>query len=306
MAKTRKAKTKSRSGIKSIPELRRAFEHIEPFAHKLAGQVHSKKLTKSAASEAYAKEWKKVFGRPIKAKSAQASIEHYMSLGKQHGGAYASEPAELLNSASNVRTTAAQRGSGSNNIRAQTLRGGSAPVTWSDTQPGIYAAPTLPGQVDAAGYTAYGSFLPYVEKGFSVGIPADGLAATCDGKNSWPMPAADIGNNQVPPKGDIPLGATTFIKPQAGGLRRSRAKRTRKQKGGSAMLAAAFRPFDATNPTSVTHDAMMSFKGQGLPASPDPSDPSWSYNSGKVMAPTVGAISAINRNLMTDVNAPRA
>ncbi len=302
--KTRKAKTKSKSGIKSIPELRRAFEHIEPFAHKLAAQVHTKKLTKSAASEAYAKEWKKVFGRPMKSKSAQASIEHYMSLGKQHGGdstppnpliiggAYASEPAELLNSASNVPTTAA----------TPLQRGGAAPVTWSDTQPGIYSAPTLPGQVDAAGYTAYGSFLPYVEKGFSVGIPADGLAATCDGKNSWPMPAADIGNNQVPPKGDIPTGATTFIKPQAGG---KRVKRTRKQKGGAAMLAAAFRPFDATNPTSATHDAMMSFKGQGLPASPDPSDPSWSYRTANVQAPALGAISAINRNLMTDVNAKK-
>jgi hypothetical protein len=279
--KTRKAKTKSKSGIKSIPELRRAFEHIEPFAHKLAAQVHSKKLTKSAASESYAKEWKKVFGRPMKSKSAQVSIEHYMSLGKQRGG-----EAELLNSASGVPSQ----------------RGGAAPINWSDTQPGVYSAPTLPGQIDAAGYTAYGSFLPYVEKGFSVGIPADGLAATCDGKNSWPMPAADIGNNQVPPKGDIPLGATTYIKPQAGG---KRVKRTRKQKGGTAMLAAAFRPFDATNPTSATHDAMMSFKGQGLPASPDPSDPSWSYRTANVQAPAIGAISAINRNLMTDVNAKK-
>jgi hypothetical protein len=285
--KTRKAKTKSKSGIKSIPELRRAFEHIEPFAHKLAAQVHTKKLTKGAASEAYAKEWKKVFGRPMKSKSAQASIEHYMSLGKQRGG-----EAELLNSASNVPTTSA----------TPLQRGGAAPVNWSDTQPGIYSAPTLPGQVDAAGYTAYGSFLPYVEKGFSVGIPADGLAATCDGKNSWPMPAANIGTNQVPPKGDIPTGATTYIKPQAGG---KRAKRTRKQKGGAAMLAAAFRPFEATNPTSATHDAMMSIKGQGLPASPDPSDPAWSYRTANVQAPVIGAISAINRNLVADVNAPK-
>lgn len=295
VSKTRKSKSKSKTGIKSIPELRRAFEHIEPFAHKLATQVHSKKLTKSAASEAYAKEWKKVFGRPMKSKSAQASIDHYMSLGgRAHappiprikGGA--SELAELINSTSAIPSQ----------------RGGSAPISWSDTQPGVYAAPTLPGQVDAAGYTAYGSFLPYVEKGFSVGIPADGLAATCDGKNSWPMPAADIGNNQIPPKGDIPLGATTFIKPQAGGKRRS--KRTRKaQKGGAAMLAAAFRPFDATNPTSATHDAMMSIKGQGLPASPDPSDPAWSYRTSNVQIPTTGAISAINRNLVADVNGPK-
>lgn len=261
--KTRKSGHKK--GILSIPELRHAFEHIEAFGRKCAASVHSKKTTKSSAASNYAKEWKKTFGRALPAKSAMASIEHYMSLspgGKQ--------------------------------------KGGMAPLSGSDLQPGIYAAPTLPGQTDGAGYTAHGSFLPYVEKGFYVGIPQDGLASTCGKQDSFPMPAADLGSNAVTPPGATPIGSTTYMK---GGKRRTRRglRRSSRQRGGSAALAAAFRPMLSSNPPGVGHDMQMMFKNSALPASPDPTQSAYGYKANDVMIPDFGNVGVIDRNLNNEI-----
>ncbi len=261
--KTRK--TGGKKGILSIPQLRHAFEHIEAFGRKCAASVHAKKTTKSSAASSYAKEWKKTFGRALPAKSAMASIEHYMSLspsGKQ--------------------------------------RGGMAPLSGSDLQPGIYAAPTLPGQTDGAGYTAHGSFLPYVEKGFYVGIPQDGLASTCGKQDSFPMPAANLGSNAVTPPGATPVGSTTYMK---GGRRGRRTRRglRRSQRGGSAALAAAFRPVVSSNPPDVTHDMQMMFKNSALPASPDPTQSAHAYKANDVMIPDFGNVGVIDRNLNNEI-----
>ncbi len=261
--KTRKSGGKK--GILSIPQLRHAFEHIEAFGRKCAASVYAKKTTKSSAASSYAKEWKKTFGRTLPAKSAMASIEHYMSLspsGKQHGGM--------------------------------------APLSGSDLQPGIYAAPTLPGQTDGAGYTAHGSFLPYVEKGFYVGIPQDGLASTCGKQDSFPMPAANLGSNAVTPPGATPVGSTTFMK---GGKRGRRTRRglRRSQRGGSAALAAAFRPVLSSNPPGVTHDMQMMFKNSALPASPDPTQSAHGYKANDVMIPDFGNVGVIDRNLNNEI-----
>ncbi len=268
---TRKAKGKK--GVLSIPELRRSFEHIETFGRKCAHDVMKKKMSKSSAAEAYAKEWKRTFGRTLPAKSALSYIEHLLSVG--------------------------MRGGSSERSGSQT--GGMAPVGWSDTQPGVYAAPTLPGQTDAAGYTAYGSFPNYVEKGFDAMMWKDGLASTCGKQDSFPMPAADLGNNAVTPNGAIPVGSTTYMKPGMAGGRRRRTRKgsrsRRNQTGGAAFLAAAFRPFDATNPTGVSYDMTTQFKGMGVPASPDPTQPAFQYNSNFVKTPDFGNISAINRDL---------
>ncbi len=259
--KTRKSGAKK--GILSIPELRHAFEHIEAFGRKCAASVHSKKTTKASAATSYAKEWKKTFGRALPAKSAMASIEHYMSLspgGKQ--------------------------------------KGGMAPVNGSELQPGIYAAPTLPGQTDGAGNTAHGSFLPYVEKGFSVGIPQDGLASMCGKQDSFPMPAANLGSNAVTPIGATPVGSTTYMK----GGRRTRRRGLRKsQRGGSAALAAAFRPMLSSNPTGVGHDTQMMFKNAPLPASPDPTQPAFTYKANDVMVPNFDGVGVIDRNLNNEI-----
>lgn len=263
--KTRKSSNKK--GILSIPELRHAFEHIESFGRKCAASVHAKKTTKSAAAQSYAKEWKKTFGRTLPSKSAMASIEHYMSLSPGRGGKQS---------------------------------GGMAPLSGSELQPGIYAAPTLPGQTDGAGYTGHGSFLPYVEKGFYVGIPQDGLASMCGKQDSFPMPAADLGSNAVTPPGAVPVGSTTYMK---GGKRRSTRRRglRRSQKGGNAMVAAAFRPILSSNPPSVTHDMQMMFKNAPLPASPDPTQSAYSYKANDVMVPDFTGVGVIDRNLNNEI-----
>ncbi len=265
-----------KKGILSIPELRHAFEHIESFGRKCAASVHAKKTTKASAAASYAKEWKKTFGRSLPTKSAMASIEHYMSLspgGKQ--------------------------------------RGGMAPVSGSELQPGIYAAPTLPGQTDGAGYTAHGSFLPYVEKGFSVGIPQDGLASMCGKQDSFPMPAANLGSNAVTPMGATPVGSTTYMKggrrTRRRGLRRSQRGsgsneiRAQTLRGGSASLAAAFRPMLSSNPPGVGHDAQMMFKSAALPASPDPTQPAFNYKANDVMVPNFDGLGVIDRNLNKEI-----
>ena len=260
--KTRKSGGKK--GILSIPELRHAFEHIEEFGRKCAASVHAKKTTKNAAAASYAKEWKKTFGRALPSKSAMASIEHYMSLspgGKQ--------------------------------------KGGMAPINSSGLQPGIYAAPTLPGQTDAAGYTAHGSFLPYVEKGFGVGIPQDGLASMCGKQDSFPMPAADLGSNAITPAGATPVGSTTFMK---GGKRRTRkGLRRSRQRGGSATLAAAFRPMLSSNPPSVSHDMQMMFKSSALPASPDPTQAATAYKANDVIIPDFHNVGVTDRDLGKEI-----
>ena len=113
----------SKSSALSIPELRRGFEHIEEVARRLVASVAAKKMTKAAAITEYAKEWKRIFHRTLPSKSAEASIEFAMT----------------------VR---------SGPTRKRLQRGGQAPIDFG-LQPGIYSAPTLPGQVDAGGYTLH-------------------------------------------------------------------------------------------------------------------------------------------------------
>lgn len=316
--KTRKAS----KGIQSIPLLRRSFEHIETYGRGLAQAIHNKSMSKQSASVAYGKEWKKTFGRALPPKSAQASVEHYMSLAPakrnrtlKGGEATSPHPSEM------------------------NLKGGQAPVEQvvSDLQPGIYAAPTLPGQVvgqfggsaaatPSTGFTAYGNFLDWVDKGFNAVTWKDSLQATCGQPNTiptttppgmgdnrvvgWRGGGSDSGicsdagapwpiKSDVTPPGSVPLGATTWIKPGPGltGGKRKTRRRNKKQNGGNAALAFAFRPLTATNPTSVGHDAMMGWKGQGFPASPDPTDMAASYKAGNVIVPKFDDLSAINRDL---------
>lgn len=338
--KTRKAS----KGIQSIPLLRRSFEHIETYGRGLAQAVHNKTMSKNSASVAYGKEWKKTFGRALPTKSAQASVEHYI----------------LLAPASKSKRGRTLKGGDATSPHPSemNLKGGQAPVEQvvSDLQPGIYAAPTLPGQVvgqfggvpsemnlkggdaqatPATGFTAYGNFLDWVDKGFNAVTWKDSLQATCCQPNTIPTTTPPgMGDNRVigwrggaacsdagapwpiksdvTPPGSVPLGATTWIKPGPGlsggsvssetgdqtlrGKRKTR-RHNKKQNGGNAALAFAFRPLVATNPTSVGHDAMMGWKGQGFPASPDPTDMAASYKAGNVIVPKFDDLSAINRDL---------
>ena len=89
-----KAKTTNPTGSRSakpkaitVPELRRAFEHIHTFLHK------------GATTQAFRKEWKKVFGTELSEKAASdylAFVEADKSKKqKQRGGAQTMSPAAL-------------------------------------------------------------------------------------------------------------------------------------------------------------------------------------------------------------------
>ena len=255
--------TKKAKGAKtalSIPELRRGFEHIEEFARRLVDQLVHKKINRDAAIADYSKEWRRVFHRSLPASSAEASIDFAMS----------AKPARHTKKHGRMH-----------------MKGGAAPVSAivGGQQPGIYSAPTLPGQVGAAGYTLHAQVPNYVESGFDALTWKDSHQSLCGTENSTAQVPANLGSNAVTMKGG------------AKGLKRTR----RKQRGGNAPLALAFRPMDATNPTSVAYDAQMTFKGQVPGASPDTTDPAFTYKSGNAVVPDLKPISAIDRNMSADI-----
>ncbi len=278
MAKTRK--TRGKKGVLSIPALRRAFEHMDAHAKKLVASVKAKKTTKSAAANAYAKEWKRTMGRALPLKSAEATISQAMSM---HGGS----------------------------ASASMQRGGMAPVSWSTVAGSPTNTPGLPGELSAAGGSAYGAYPGYVMKGFD-NIMWQDAAANCSKQDSFPMPAADLGSNAVTPAGATPLGATTYT--AKGGRRKTRKGRRQngagignifsalipgmsETSGGNAGLAMTYRPFGGTNPTGVGADMQYQWKGMTPGASPSPVDPNWAYRTGVVNVPKFDNLGAIDRTL---------
>ena len=77
-----------------------------------------------------------------------------------------------------------------------------------------------------------------------------------------------------------------------------RTRKNRKQRGGMAFLDSVFqRPIASEVPSSIPYDAMASWKGMTSSASPDPSQPSFSYLTGKNVPFIPGAnISQITRS----------
>lgn len=82
VSKTRKAKSSGAVKSLSVPELRRAFEHIDRFV-----DTKIMRLSEKQGVEAFRKEWKKTFGQ-ISEKAAKDYL-HYMrsTAKKQKGGA---------------------------------------------------------------------------------------------------------------------------------------------------------------------------------------------------------------------------
>ena len=78
----RVSKIKAKTKAITVPELRRAFEHIHTFLHK------------GATNQAFRKEWKKVFGTELSEKAAADYLAFVQADKKQRGGAQMS-PAPL-------------------------------------------------------------------------------------------------------------------------------------------------------------------------------------------------------------------
>lgn len=167
---------KAEKGIASIPELRRAFEHIEEVVDRKVKQKESKE----EISKELRKEWHSVFFKVLDKKSADAYVEERMS---QKGRRV---------------TRRAQR--------SRRSKGGAQPIAGAPldymTRQGIYLAP---GQIPTAqGHlplssgapSAYGSYVQYVDKGFwnpEPGISYDPVP----GQPAWPVVPAGMGSNLV-------------------------------------------------------------------------------------------------------------
>lgn len=150
------------SGIMSIPQLRRAFEHVQATAHKLIGG--SNKLSKEAVSE-FVKAWSAEFGRPLSPAAAESYLEHLQSMG----------PVSL--SASKSQT------------RKRTLKGGASPVA--------AAAAPLDYKTEPGVYGTYGNFPAYVSGGFEVGVPRISQLEGWGHIDTTPRVPETIGSNQA-------------------------------------------------------------------------------------------------------------
>ena len=227
--KTRRhGSNKKSKGIYSIPELRRSFEHIESYVNgKIAHKESKEKLVKDLR-----KEWSKVFFKDLDKKSAESFVSD--RLNKKH--------------------------------KRRTLRGGAAPLAGAPldytTRQGIYLAP---GQIPtAAGHlplsdgspSNYGSFIPYVDKGFWNPEP---------GHSYDPVP----GQTRFPTSVPAGMGSNVF----KGGKRDKR--KTRRRGGGlirdmGAVISQVFtHPASPSAPPSILKDAQDIWYGKSAGPSPD-------------------------------------
>lgn len=114
-------------------------------------------------------------------------------------------------------------------------------------------------QLRAGVLPPYGTFLPYVDKGFDVGVPAMSQTALCAAGGSPSLtPFPDTGSNVM--KG---------------------GRKTRKQRGAGFMdtLKQVWSHPAPSNPTSVTTDALSAWRGQDLGPGPDSTTRAYGYVS---------------------------
>ena len=170
MARKTRKHTKSNKGIYSIPELRRAFEHVE----QAIDEMIRNKESKATMIADIRKEWTKVFHKTLDKASADALISHRMEshrVPRTHTGG------------------------------APALAG--APVDHV-TRPGIYLDQgQIPGPDGGLTKTVgggYGSYVQYVDRGFVNPEIARG-SDPVSGQSVFPLaPRADMGSNTFTPK----------------------------------------------------------------------------------------------------------
>lgn len=218
-----------RQRVHTIPEVRQSFEHIEQFVDQ-----HSH-LSKDKLVSALQKEWMKVFHKTLKKSSAEAFLEH--------------RPQR--------RTTRRHRGG------AAPLAG--APIDYM-LRPGVELAPgqipTPEGHLplSVGGLSTFGSYVPYVSKGFW----NPEIAPTVTG--GWPIPYAGTGSNTV-----------------KGGSRGSQKRKVRRGGSMGSLLSQAFtRPIPSGQPPGILQDMQDMWHGKTVGPSPDQVQRGVSYQLGSV------------------------
>jgi hypothetical protein len=166
---TRKTRKHSEKGIHSIPELRRAFEHVEDAIDDMIRKRESKQDMISQIR----KEWLKVFHKTLDKASADALVTHHMNARPKHmkGG-------------------------------AQAIAG--APLDYA-LRPGVYLdqgkVPGVDGGLTKTVGGGYGSYVQYVDHGF-VNPEIAQLSDPVKGQSVFPLaPRVDMGSNAFSAKG---------------------------------------------------------------------------------------------------------
>jgi len=126
--KTKKASTKAKVHIMTIPEIRRAFEHVETFV-----EIHASK-PKHELVTAFQNEWRLTFKKEVDEEGAKAYVEHVLSeLPKKH-------PKHRRHHGGAIPLSG-------------------APILGGETHPGVYIAPGV-------NQYSYAQVPAYVDKGF--------------------------------------------------------------------------------------------------------------------------------------------
>jgi hypothetical protein len=264
------SKKHHRQDVLSIPELRRAFEHIEAF---VVGNLGAPKGELVSGLQA---EWKNTFHKMLDKKDAEAYVDYVQGMHK---------------------ITKASRPHGTRRHRYR-YRGGGGPLAGAPldytTRPGLYIAPGI-------NQGSYAIVPAYVDKGFWNPEPGHSYDPV-PGQTRYPTHAPPgMGSNAVM---DITRqsGGTKS--------RRQRNHKQLRQNGGNTILDNAktamqqfmMRPIPSSAPPSVAQDLQTMARGQQVGASPEASQPSFKYQMGAYM-PQGQAITAapIQTNLKSDL-----
>jgi hypothetical protein len=234
--KTRKnTQHRKEKGVYSIPELRRSFEYIEK---SVDNKIHNKD-SREKISRDLRKEWRSIFMKDLDKKSAEAFIDDRM-----------------------------KHTVGSKGRRTRRTRGGAAiagaPLDYI-TRQGVYLAPGLiPDKLGHLPLTGdkpsgFGSYLEYVSKGFSVGVPEPGQSYDpVPGQTAWPQVPAGMGSNAV-----------HFAKQNGGSRRKIRRGGGLLDTSGALLSQAFSRPFGSNAPPGLGQNMQSMWYGTNVGPSPD-------------------------------------
>ena len=267
MRKTRRASKKAAVyPPMNIPELRRAFEHMEGWVL----ENHNK------GAAAFQEEWQKTFRKPVDRVSAEAYIEHVLSE-NQH--ATKSKHATKGKTDRKHKQQQQQQQQQQSGGMAAPLAG--APLDYT-TRPGLYITPGV-------NQGSYAQVPAYVQSGFW----NPEVAQLYD-----PVP----GQTVYPTRTPLGMGSNLV----GGARKSKKRSKQNKQGGGSLMSSTLdsihqllFRPIPAmTPPPSVLMDVQTGMRGQTLGPSPDVTQTQLQYRMSPMPQTVVGAIpiSAININ----------
>lgn len=237
----RKAHTKKhKEEVLTIPELRRAFEHIEMF---VIGNLNA---PRKEAVEALQKEWKLTFYKDLSRADAEAYVDHVQTMHKI---------AEKV--AKRVGTRKRQAGGGP-------LAG--APLDYM-TRPGLYITPGV-------NQGSYALVPAYVDKGFWNPEPGHSYDPV-PGQTRYPtLTPAGMGSNLVTDIGKQAGGASRRRR------RTLRGGATFLDAASTAAKQLLMRPIPSSAPPSFLQDIQSAAYAQPLGASPEASQPAYKFQMG--------------------------